>query len=74
MEQTKKPTSQTALLVQLVQDLAEIKADIRAVSDHETRIRELERARWSSAWLTGLLSAAISSTVIAVIITQLGIK
>jgi hypothetical protein len=74
MEPTKKPSSQTALLVQLVQDLSEIKADIRAVADHETRIRELERARWSSAWLTGLLSSAISSTVIAIIITQLGTK
>jgi hypothetical protein len=74
MEPPKKPSSQTALLVQLVQDLAEIKADIRAVADHEMRIRELEKARWSSAWLTGLLSSAISSTVIAIIITQLGTK
>ncbi len=72
MDQQKRPSSQTALLVQLVQDVAEIKASIVAVADHETRIRELERARWSSAWLTGLLSAAISSGVVAIIIKSLG--
>ena len=72
MPEQPKPTSQTALLVQLVQDVAEIKADIKAVQDHETRIRELERARWSSAWLTGLLSAAISSTIVAIILKTIG--
>lgn len=72
MEQQKRPSSQTALLVQLVQDLAEIKADLRAVSDHETRIRDLEKARWSSAWITGLLSAIVTSAIVAVIINSLG--
>lgn len=72
MSEQPKLTSQTALLVQLVQDVAEIKADIKAVQDHETRIRELERARWSSAWLTGLLSAAISSTIVAIILKTIG--
>lgn len=72
MEQPKRPSSQTALLVQLVQDVAEIKAGISSVQDHEMRIRELEKARWSSAWLTGLLSAAVSSTIVAIIIKSLG--
>ena len=72
MEQQKPPSSQIALLLQIVQDIAEIKSDIRAVSDHEIRIRELEKARWSSAWLTGLLSAAISSSIVAIIIKSLG--
>jgi hypothetical protein len=72
MEPTKKPTSQTALLLQIVQDMAEIKADIKAVADHETRIRELEKARWSSAWLTGLLSSGISAIIYIVITNQLG--
>jgi hypothetical protein len=52
--------------------MAEIKADIKAVSDHETRIRDLEKARWSSAWLTGLLSATISSVVLLVVLKALG--
>jgi hypothetical protein len=72
MEPTKKPTSQTALLLQIVQDMAEIKADIKSVADHETRIRELEKARWSSAWLTGLLSSGISGIIYIVITNQLG--
>jgi len=72
MEPNKKPSSQTALLLQIVQDMAEIKADIKAVADHETRIRELEKARWSSAWLTGLLSAGISSVLVAIILNALG--
>jgi len=72
MEPAKKPSSQTALLLQIVQDMAEIKADIKAVADHETRIRELEKARWSSAWLTGLLSAGISSVLVAIILNALG--
>ncbi len=72
MEQQKKPSSQTALLIQLVQDVAEIKAGISSVQDHEMRIRELEKARWSSAWLIGLLSAGIGSTLVAIIIKSLG--
>ena len=36
------------------------------------RIRELEKARWSSAWLTGLLSAGVSSVIVAIIIKSLG--
>ncbi len=73
MAENQKPSSQTALLVQLVQDVAEIKADIKAVQDHETRIRELERARWSSAWLTGLLSSLISSTLLLIVLKGLGL-
>jgi len=72
MDQPKRPSSQTALLVQLVQDVAEIKAGISSIQDHEMRLRELEKARWSSAWLTGLLSAAVSSTIVAIIIKSLG--
>lgn len=71
-EPTKRSTSQTALLIQIVQDMAEIKADIKAVADHETRIRELEKARWSSAWLTGLLSSGISAILYTIISNSLG--
>jgi cell division protein FtsX len=72
MDQPKRPSSQTALLLQLVQDVAEIKAGITSVADHETRIRELEKARWSSAWLTGLLSAGVSSVFVAIILNTIG--
>jgi cell division protein FtsX len=52
--------------------VADIKAGITSVADHETRIRELEKARWSSAWLTGLLSAGVSSVFVAIILNTLG--
>jgi gamma-glutamyl phosphate reductase len=61
-----KPT-QSQMLVQLLQDMAELRTIIRQIADHEDRIRELERARWKSAWLTGILSAAIASTVVGAI-------
>lgn len=60
------------LLFQIVQDLAEIKATVKNYADLELRIRDLEKARWSSAWVTGLLSAAISSGIVAVIIRTIG--
>jgi cell division protein FtsX len=72
MDQPKRPSSQVSLLLQLVQDVADIKAGIQSVADHETRIRELEKARWSSAWLTGLLSAGVSSVFVAIILNTLG--
>lgn len=51
----------------MVADLAEIKATIKNYADLELRVRELEKARWSSAWLTGILSAAVSSGIVALI-------
>jgi cell division protein FtsX len=72
MDQPKRPSSQVSLLLQLVQDVADIKAGIQSVADHETRIRELEKARWSSAWLTGLLSAGVSSVFVAIILNTIG--
>jgi cell division protein FtsX len=72
MDQPKRPSSQVSLLLQLVQDVADIKAGIQSVADHETRLRELEKARWSSAWLTGLLSAGVSSVFVAIILNTIG--
>lgn len=67
-----KPQSNQALLVRLVQDMAEVKAQLRVVADHEDRIRELEKARYSSAWITSLLSAGLSSAVVYFIIKLVG--
>ena len=66
-----EPTSDK-MLFQIVQDLAEIKATVKNYADLELRVRELEKARWSSAWITGVLSAAISSGVVFLIIKGLG--
>ena len=61
------PESADKLLIQIVSDLAEIKATVKNYADLELRVRDLEKARWSSAWLTGILSAAVSSGVVALI-------
>lgn len=61
------PENADKLLLQIVTDIAEIKATIKNYADLELRVRELEKARWSSAWLTGILSAAVSSGIVAVI-------
>lgn len=38
----------------------------------KARIRELEKARWKSAWLTGVLSAVVTSALVALILRALG--
>lgn len=60
--------SNDKILIQLVRDIAEVKAMVQNYADIELRVRELEKARWKSAWITGLLSAVISSSAVAVII------
>jgi len=66
-----EPTSDK-MLFQIVQDLAEIKATVKNYADLELRVRDLEKARWSSAWVTGILSASISSGIVYMIVKALG--
>ena len=61
------PENADKMLLQIVSDLAEIKATVKNYADLELRVRDLEKARWSSAWLTGILSAAVSSGIVALI-------
>ena len=56
------------ILIQLVRDIAEVKAMVQNYADIELRVRELEKARWKSAWITGLLSAAVSSSFVAIVL------
>ena len=72
MTTEEKPPTNQALLLRIVQDLADVKAKMVILADHETRIRELEKARWSSAWLISILSAALSSGVVFFIVKSLG--
>jgi hypothetical protein len=55
----------------IYKDVAEIKAAQKQVADHELRIRELEIVRWRSAWITGLLSALISTTLVTIIVRSI---
>jgi len=66
-----KPTNQ-ALLIDITQRLSVIEAKLDVVSDHEDRIRDLEKARYSSAWLTSILSASLTAGVVALVLKALG--
>lgn len=66
-EPVTQKSTQSQLLWALVQDMAEIKATIKTVQDHEDRIRELEKARWQTAWITALASASLTALVVALV-------
>jgi hypothetical protein len=68
MPEPTRPNSSNALLVQIITDIAEIKATIKGYADLETRVRELEKARWQSAWITAFASASL--TAIAVVLVN----
>lgn len=68
MSEPTRSNSSNALLVQIITDIAEIKATIKGYADLETRVRELEKARWQSAWITAFASASL--TALAVIIVN----
>jgi len=67
MSETPRANTQQAMLLQLVTDMAEIKAAIKMVQDHEERIRELEKARWQTAWITAFSSAALTAFAVAIV-------
>jgi hypothetical protein len=78
MTEVKRPNN-SELLQRIVDDMSIIKTDIAVIKkdvtihsdlviDHEARIRELEKARWQSAWVTGVLSAVITSSIVGVLV------
>jgi hypothetical protein len=78
MTEAKRPNN-GELLQRIVDDMSIIKTDIAVIKkdvtiqsdlviDHEARIRELEKARWQSAWVTGVLSAIITSALVGVLV------
>jgi hypothetical protein len=56
------------ILIQLVRDIAEVKAMVQNYADIELRVRELEKARWKNAFVTSVISSALSASAVAVII------
>jgi type IV secretory pathway component VirB8 len=44
----------------------------RNIKDHETRIRDLEKARWQTAWITAASSAALTAIVVAGVNMMIG--
>jgi hypothetical protein len=55
-------------LIQVVRDIAELKAMVQNYADIELRVRELEKARWKSAFITSVISSAMSASAVALII------
>jgi len=62
-----KPTQQ-ALLIRMVEDLAEIKATLKNYAELERRVRKIE----AYAMLFGILTAAMTATIIALINKAIG--
>lgn len=67
MSEEKPPTNAT-LLVRIDTRLAIIESKIDQIADHEDRLRELEKARYQSAWVTSILSSALASGIVYLIV------
>jgi type IV secretory pathway component VirB8 len=39
----------------------------RNIKDHEIRIRDLERARWQTAWITAAASAGLTALIVVIV-------
>lgn len=40
---------------------------VRNIKDHELRLRDLEKARWQTAWVTAAASAALTAIIVVVV-------
>jgi type IV secretory pathway component VirB8 len=73
MSDEPRPTN-SSLLLEISSRLSVIESKLNVLTDHEDRIRELERARYKSAWLTSIASSALSAAVVFFIIKGLSGK
>lgn len=64
---TERPT-QSDLLMRIVEDIAEIKATVKNYAELERRVRKIE----GYAMLFGVLTAAMTATIIALIQKAIG--
>ena len=67
-----KQPSNAELLNRIDKKLVVIESKIDQIADHEDRLRELEKARYKSAWITSVLSSALSAAIVYLIIKALG--
>lgn len=68
MSEEIKPPTNSLLLQRIDSRLAVIESKIDQIADHEERIRELEKARYQSAWITSILSSALCSGLVYLIV------
>lgn len=57
-----RPPSNTAVILRIVTEIE------KKLDDFEQRIRALEKAQWSNAFLQSILTAGITAGVVAVIV------
>ena len=59
---SERPPSNTAVILRIVTETE------KKLDDFEQRIRALEKAQWSNAFLQSILTAGITAGVVAVIV------
>lgn len=57
-----KPPSNTAVILRIVTEIE------KKLEDFEQRIRQLEKAHWSNAFLQSIMTAAITAGIVAFIV------
>ena len=57
-----KPPSNTAVMLRLVTEIE------KKLEDFEQRIRQLEKAHWSNAFIQSIMTAAITAGIVAFIV------
>lgn len=62
---SERPPSNTAVILRIVSDIE------KKLEDFEQRIRALEKAQWSNAFLQSILTAGITAGIVAVIVRGL---
>lgn len=59
---TTKPPSNTAVILRIVTEIE------KKLEDFEQRIRQLEKAHWSNAFIQSIMTAAITAGIVAFIV------
>ena len=59
---SERPPSNTAVILRIVTEIE------KKLDDFEQRIRALEKAHWSNAFLQSILTAGITAGIVAIIV------
>ena len=59
---SERPPSNTAVILRIVTEIE------KKLDDFEQRIRALEKAQWSNAFLQSILTAGITAGIVAIIV------
>jgi len=59
---TTKPPSNTAVILRIVTEIE------KKLEDFEQRIRQLEKAHWSNAFLQSIMTAGITAAIVAFVV------